>query len=190
MSEKTVTNFVIRALIDAAEEVLGQNGVKALLNYGHLKHLWENKPDYNFEKNFTNDDFDAISSNFYNVIGASGARAIFRLMGHETAKRYIAMGAFNSFSDLPAKEKLKKTIELYASASGRGSLSDGEGIIAYDNPQCTICSKISDGRPSCTIVNGVLDELIKWAGAKEMGTVETRCKSKGDDTCRHEIHPI
>ena len=188
MAEKTVTNFVIRALIDAAEEVLGQNGLKSLLNYGNMKHLLENKPDYNFEKNFTNDDFNAISSNFYNVIGASGARAIFRLMGHETAKRYIAMGAFNSFLDLSPEEKLKKTIELYASASGRGTFSDNDGVIAYDNPQCTICSRISDGRPSCTIVNGVLDELIKWAGAKGKRTVETKCKSNGDDTCRHEIH--
>ena len=100
MAEKTVTNFVIRALIDAAEEVLGQNGLKSLLNYGNMKHLLENKPDYNFEKNFTNDEFDAISSNFYNFIFASGSTAIFRLMLHETSKLYISMCAFYSFLDL------------------------------------------------------------------------------------------
>jgi hypothetical protein len=60
LHEMTVSNLVIRLALDVTEEVMGENGLKALLNYGDLMYLLENKPDYSLERNCTDDQYGAF----------------------------------------------------------------------------------------------------------------------------------
>ncbi len=187
MAEKTVANVVLRITLDASEEVLGANGLKAILNYSKMSHLLENKPDHSFEKNFTDDEFRAISSSFVDVLGLDGGRAIFRLIGKSIGKNTIKIGAYESIKELPPDEKLFKAIELYSLVSGRGKVTRENGVIVYDNPQCTICAHAKHDHPICSLYNGYLDVTIEWAGIKNKKTVETACMAMGDKSCRFEI---
>ena len=46
MAEKTVADGVVRILMDASEEVLGTNGLKALLNFAKMSNCsFTGKPD-------------------------------------------------------------------------------------------------------------------------------------------------
>jgi hypothetical protein len=49
MTEKTVANGVVRILMDATEDVIGEHGLKALLNFAKMPYLFENKPDYGYD---------------------------------------------------------------------------------------------------------------------------------------------
>ncbi|MBN1572860.1 MAG: hypothetical protein JW984_06640 [Deltaproteobacteria bacterium] len=190
MGEKTVSNVVIRILLDATEDILGVNGVKALLNYANMASLIENKPDYSMEKNFTDDEYAVLSSNYYKVLGTSGAKAVFRIVGTSIVKQVQGTGMLESFNDLEKEEKLFKAIELYCLASGRGKVKkEGEKII-FDNPDCTACKNIKDDAPFCTVYNGMLDAFIKWAGVEGLKSVEIKCMAMGDDTCCWEIVPV
>ncbi len=190
MAEKTVSNMVIRFIMDATEEVMGLNGLKAVLNYGGLTYILENKPDYSFDKNYTDDEYGALTSNLYKVVGTQGGKALFRLVGKTTGVFIIEKGIFESLKDLPAKEKLSKMMEIFAMATGRGKAEEVEGVLTYDNPQCSACQNVKDKGPVCTPINGIFDEFIKWAGLTGVRTIETKCKAKGDDTCRYEILPV
>jgi len=187
--EKNVSNMVIRFIMDATEEVLGENGLKALLNYGGLMYLLENKPDYSFEKNYTDEEYGALTSNLYKVIGTQGGKALFRLVGKATGVSIIEKGVFDSLKDLPGDEKLFKMMEIFAMATGRGKAKKVGNLLAYDNPKCTACKGIKDKGPVCTPINGIFDEFIKWAKVEGVRTFETKCMAKGDDTCRYEILP-
>ena len=187
MAEKTVASIAIRIWLDATESIMGTNGLKALLNYAGLSHLFENLPDYSFDKNYTEDDFSALAANYRQVLGTKGLKAILRQVGKTSAKTSIDMGVYDSFTDLPPMERLFKAAELFSLASGRGGpVMEGETFV-YDNPQCTACRGITSDTPVCTITCGVLDEFIAWAGIVGMKMVETHCKAMGDDTCRYEI---
>ncbi len=190
MAEKTVGNIVIRLTLDASEDVLGVNGLKAILNFSKMSHLMENKPDYSFEKNFTDDEFRAISSSYVDVLGLDGARAVFRMIGKSIGKNTVKIGGYNSIKDLAPDEKLFKAIELYSLVSGRGKVTLEAGVIVYDNPQCTICAHAKHDHPICSLYNGYLDVTIEWAGIKDKRTVETACMAMGDKSCRFEILPI
>lgn len=190
MAEKTVSNMVIRLLLDSTEDVMGENGMKALLNYAKMSHLFENKPDYTLDKNYTDEDYGALTSNWYKILGNSGAKALFRMIGKSSGKRAVQSGIFDSFKELYDEEKLFKMIELFSIATGRGkALKEGD-VLIYDNPQCTACIHIKDEKPVCTALNGALDEFVGWAGIKGKRAVETKCKAIGDDTCRFEILPV
>ena len=187
MTEKIVSNIAIRIWLDSTELIMGANGLKALLNYSGMKHLLENLPDYSFDKNYTEDDFSALAANYQQVLGTQGLKAIMRQIGKTSARTSIDMGVYDSFKELPPMERFFKAAELFSIASGRGGpLMEGE-IVVYDNPQCTACRGITSDTPVCTIMCGVMDELIAWAGMDGMKMVETHCKAMGDDTCRYEV---
>jgi predicted hydrocarbon binding protein len=187
MTEKTVGNIVIRITLDASEEVLGTNGLKAVLNFSKMSHLMDKKPDYSFDKNFTDEEFRAISASYIDVLGIDGARAVFRMIGKTVAKDTIKIGAYDSIKDLPPDEKLVKALELYAAASGRGTVLKEGDVVVYDNPQCTLCAHAKHDHPICTLYNGVFDHIIEWSGVKNKKTVETACMAMGDKSCRFEI---
>jgi len=75
MTEKTVANVVIRVTLDATEDVMGRNGMKALMNYAGMSHLIDNMPDYSPEKGFTDDELKAIDQSFLKILGLSGTMA-------------------------------------------------------------------------------------------------------------------
>lgn len=190
MTEKTVSNMVIRFIMDATEEVMGENGLKAVLNYGGLTYFLENKPDYSFDKNYTDAEYGSLTYNLYKVVGTQGGKALFRLVGKASGKSIIEKGVFDSLKDLPGEEKLLKMMEIFAMATGRGKSEIVDGVMTYDNPKCSACKGITDKSPVCTPINGIFDEFIKWAGLDGYRAYETKCKAKGDDTCRYEILPI
>jgi predicted hydrocarbon binding protein len=189
MPEKTVSSMVIRFVLDSTEEILGTNGLKSLLNYAGLIGLFENKPEHTLEKNYTDEEYGKLTASWYKILGTSGGKAVFRMIGKSIAKRSITSGVFESFKDLPPHDKLFKMVELFSLVSGRGKATREGDVIVYDNPQCTACSGQSSDSTICTGLNGSFDEYAAWAGITGVATVETTCKAKGDKSCRYEVRP-
>jgi predicted hydrocarbon binding protein len=190
MDDKTVSNLVVRVFLDASEEVLGQNGLKAVLNYGGISDLLTNRPDCSFTKDFTDRQLSALTSSYISIIGTDGARSLLRLIGRTLGQKTIGMGIFDSFKDLSPDEKLYKVIELNAMASGRGTLSRNGGIVVYDNPQCTTCAGVTYDHPICNLNTGFIESIIRWCGITDRHVTETECMAMGGKTCRFEILPV
>ena len=191
MAEKTIGSIVVRLTLDASEEVLGINGLRALLNFCKMSHLLENKPDYSFEKKFTREEFWAITSSYIDILGQDGARAVYRMIGKAIGKNAIKIGAFDSIDkDLPPDEKLFALLEFYTTVRGTGKVTKEGDVIVYEHPDCALCAHAEFDQPVCTTYNGFLDMTIEWAGVKNRRSVETACKAMGDNTCRFEILPI
>jgi predicted hydrocarbon binding protein len=187
MDEKTVASGTVRVLMDAAEEVIGTNGLKSLLNYAMMSHLMEEKPGYGFEKAYTDIEYSRIIVSFYELLGVPGAKAIFRIIGKVIAQRVRDLGLFDSFRDLPPRERLFKAVELYTTVSARGTVVMERDRVLFDNRHCTTCFNLRSDVPICTIINGFLDELAVWAGYKGVRATEIRCKALGDETCLYEV---
>jgi predicted hydrocarbon binding protein len=187
MAEKTVSNISIRATIDATREILGDNGLKALLNYAKLGYILDSIPDYSFTKGYEEGEFSALTASFYSILGTSGAKALFRLIGKTIGGKVLSSGVFDSLKDLPTDEKTLKILEIYAMATGKGKAFRDGTTVVYDNPQCTACIGLKDASPVCTALNGMFDVYFAWAGITDKRTVETRCIAVGDTTCRYEL---
>jgi predicted hydrocarbon binding protein len=187
MTEKTVSNIAIRATIDATREILGDNGLKALLNYAGIGYILDSIPDYSFAKNYEEREFNSLTASFYSILGISGGKAIFRMIGRTMGVKVLESGVFDSLRDLSTEEKTLKILEIYAMATGKGKAYREGDAVVYDNPRCTACTGLKDDAPLCTALNGMFDEFFKWAGVTGKKTEETRCIAKGDETCRYEL---
>jgi predicted hydrocarbon binding protein len=188
MAEKTVSNIIIRILLDSTEEVIGNNGLKSLLSYTGMSFLLEQKPEYTLDKDYSDDDLNNITSKFFDFIGP-GAKALFRLVGKTTVTHVIKSGALNSVTSLSGEEKFFGAMEMYAMATGKGKMKWVNGKMVYDNPDCASCAYLTTDVPVCTIINGIMDELLSWAGLSHMKSAETLCKAMEDDRCYFEVVP-
>ncbi len=187
MEEKSVASGTVRILMDAAEEVIGTNGLKSLLNYAMMSRLMDEKPGYGFEKTYTDMEYSRIIVSFYELLGVPGAKAIFRIIGKVIARRVKDLGLFDAFKDLPPKEKLFRAVELYTVVSGRGTATMEPDRILFDNRLCSTCFNLRSEVPICTVINGFLDDLAAWAGYEGVRATETKCKAIGDETCLYEV---
>ena len=64
-------NKMGRIILLAMEEVMGRNGVNAVLNLAKLKHLVNNYPPNNFDRQFLFEDLGAIQQALDEFFGGS-----------------------------------------------------------------------------------------------------------------------
>ena len=84
--------------MDATEMVIGENGLKALLNFAKMPYLYENKPDYGYDKNYTDEEYARLSSATTTCSGYHGRQVgLPRDRKSHRVKRTTGLGLFDSF---------------------------------------------------------------------------------------------
>ncbi len=187
MAEKTVSSVAVRAVMDSSEQLLGENGLKAVMAHSGMEHLMKSRPQPVPDPAFTEDEYLSILRSFREVLGTDGVRAVYRVIGKALAESAITMGMFDSFKDLPPEERAFKMMELYGITTGRGrALMEGNTIV-FENTNCAMCSGATSTRPICTIYNGFIDKCLDWCGITDKRSVETECMATGASMCRFEV---
>jgi hypothetical protein len=69
-------NKIARIAILAYEEVLGKNGLNAILNLANLSHLIDNYPVDNLKREFDFADFSSINGALEEMFGPRGGRSL------------------------------------------------------------------------------------------------------------------
>ena len=69
-------NKFARIFIDAMEEVMGKNGLNAVLNLAGLQHYVDNYPPDNLEKGFDFSEFTALNVALEDMYGPRGGRGL------------------------------------------------------------------------------------------------------------------
>ena len=69
-------NMVARIYIQAMEEIMGKNGLNAILNLAGLSHLKDNYPPKNLKKEFEFADYSALNGALEEMYGPRGGRGL------------------------------------------------------------------------------------------------------------------
>lgn len=189
-------NKIALIAIKALEEVMGKNGLNAIMNLAHLPHLIDNYPPDNLEREFDFADFSAINQALEEMYGPRGGRGLALRAGRATfddaLKNFgaLAGAADLAFVVLPLQAKLR--IGLPAMARIFSQISDQHSTVKeYDNEyiytihRCPVCwGRAHEDKPVCFIAAGLLQAGLKWvSGGSEFRVVETRCIAMGDEVC-------
>jgi len=188
-------NKVARIYLQAMEEVMGKNGLNAILNMAHLKHLIDNYPPDNLEREFDFADYSSLNGALEEMYGARGGRGLAQRAGRASfAQGLRNFGALAGAGDLafkvlPLGAKLKLGIpamaKVFSSVSDQKSTveeSDGEYI--YKMRPCPVCFGRKSDKPMCFAGVGLLQEGLKWvSGGHEFKVYETKCIAAGDEAC-------
>lgn len=193
-------NKFARITIEALEEVMGKNGLNAILNLAGLSELINNYPPDNLEKQFDFAYFTALCVALEDMYGPRGGRGLALRAGRATfADALRGFGALAGVGDLafkvlPMAAKLK--IGLPAMANIFTQFSDqisnvrdeGDKYI-YTLERCPMCWNRKADRPVCYVGQGLLQEGLRWvSGGHEFKVDLATCIAKGDDIGRYIVY--
>ncbi len=187
-------------MLDALEDVLGENGLKAVLNLAHLSNLIDNFPPNNLEKEFDFADVSAINQALEEIYGPRGGRGLALRAGRATfADSLKNFGALAGASDLafkvlPLNTKMRVGVpsmaKIFSQVSDQHTTSkDFEAEIVYTIHRCPVCwGRHELDKPVCFIAVGLLQEGLKWlSSGKEFRVNESKCVAMGDEVCEFII---
>jgi predicted hydrocarbon binding protein len=187
-------------MLDALEDVLGANGLKAILNLAHLSELIGNFPPDNLNKEFDFSYVSAINQALEEIYGPRGGRGLALRAGRATfADSLKNFGALAGASDLafkvlPLNTKMRIGVpsmaRIFTQVSDQHSTAkEVDNVFIYTIHRCPVCwGRHDEGKPVCFIAVGLLQEGMKWlSGGKEFRVNESKCVSMGDDVCEFII---
>ena len=193
-------NKFARITIDALEDVMGKNGLNAILHLAGLSDLINNYPPDNLEKEFDFAYYTALCVALEEMYGPRGGRGLALRAGRATfADALRGFGALAGVGDLafkvlPLTAKLKIGLPAMANIFTQFSdqisnvHDDGDKYI-YTLERCPMCWNRKADRPVCYVGQGLLQEGLRWvSGGHEFKVDISTCIAKGDDMGRYIIY--
>ncbi len=186
--------------LDAFEQVMGKNGLNAILNLAHLSHLIDNYPPDNLSKEFDFAYYTAINVALEEMYGPRGGRGLALRAGRalfaDALRNFGALAGVGdlAFKVLPLPAKLRIGIPAMARifsqvSDQKSTVTEQDNEVLYTIHKCPVCwQRTSSDKPVCFIAAGLLQEGLKWvSGGSEFRVNESKCMAMGDDVCEFVI---
>lgn len=188
-------NKIGRIYLMAMEEVMGTNGIKAVLNLAKTPELIGNYPPNNLAREFDFSDFGAIGSAIEEMYGPRGGRGLALRAGRASFAQGLSefgsvIGASElAFKVIPLGTKvkvgLKAMAETFTKFSDQTSdVEESDDYFIYTIRQCPVCWGRTSEKPICYGAVGILQEGLRWvSGGKDFKVEEIQCRAVGDENC-------
>ena len=188
-------NKIGRIILLAMEEIMGRNGVNAVLNLAKMRHLINNYPPNNFDRHFRFEDVGSIHQALDDMYGPRGGRGLALRSGRACFKYGLkefgpVLGIADlAFRLLPLSMKLKVGAEVFAETFNKYTdqvvrLTDEQDRIVWHNERCPICWGRKSDTPCCHLAVGIIQESLYWvSGGKNFTVQEIACRARGDEAC-------
>ncbi|HXF84267.1 MAG TPA: 4-vinyl reductase [Anaerolineales bacterium] len=188
-------NRMGRIILQAMEEVIGRNGVNAILKLSSHAHLIENYPPDDAALAFPFSTMSNLNEMLEQAYGPHGGRGLALRVGRACfnagLRQYgtqlgITEMAFRLLP-LPAKihagaKALAHLFNTYTDQRVR--IEEGEGVLFWHIERCPLCWQRQAAEPVCHLAVGVLQEALYWlSGGKVFIVEEKTCIAVGDSTC-------
>ena len=196
--DAVIINSLVRQALTSAQEVMGDNGLHAVLRTSGLERFIDNFPPNNLEPSIQTSQYAKLNQaieDFYGRAGKGMLRRIGKASFQYGVKEQAALlgVAGVAMKLLPERQRIKFILNGMADALKKSNpqvdawLDDSGERLAYVDATCAICHSRHAEIPICYLYVGSIGEAVKWATGKEHEIMETHCFAKGDSFCRFEV---
>jgi predicted hydrocarbon binding protein len=196
--DRPMPNATLRVLFEAIEEVMGENGAKAVLNSGGLDRFIGNYPPNNTELVATFADYGAAEQAVEDFYGPRGARAMLTRIGRATFQYTLReqpaiLGlAGLALKALPMGTRIKLVLDNITKAANKdvnqpAHIREEPDAYYFVVEECPCRWRPKHDKPACFVTVGVLQEAMAWATGKNFKVEEVACISKGALACVYRI---
>jgi predicted hydrocarbon binding protein len=196
--DSVIVNGLVRQALVSAEEVLGTNGLHAVLRASGLERYIDNLPPNDMNPAIKTSDYAHLNQAIEEFYGRGG-RGMLRRVGkasfqyglREQAALLGLAGA--AIKLLPEKQRIKFILNGMVNALKKSNpevdawVEEKDGSLAYIEKTCAICWGRTSPTPICHLYLGSIGEAVLWAAGVEHEIIETHCIAKGDEYCRFEV---
>jgi predicted hydrocarbon binding protein len=196
--ERLMPNANLFVLLVAIEEVMGENGIKAVLNSANLGRFIDNYPPNNTNLEATFSDYGAVQQAVEEFYGPRGARAMLIRIGRATFRYTLQeqpaiLGlAGIALKALPMGARMKLVLDNITKAANedvnlQAHLREEPDAFYYVNEECPCRWRPKHDSPACFTTVGVLQESMNWATGKNFKVEEVACISNDASACVYRV---
>ena len=195
----TYPNRMGRIILLSMEEIIGRNGVNAVLKLGNLSSFIDNYPPDNNEPGFSFETVTCLTEMLERAYGPHGGRGLALRTGracfnygvrHYSTQMGLTEMAFR-LMPLSAKLPAGATAfaELFNNFTDQRVRIEQEGDkLLWHIERCPLCWERKSADPVCHLAVGLIQEALYWvSGGKVFNVEEKTCIAAGDQTCTIEI---
>jgi len=188
-----------RSILTSANEILGDNGVNALLNLAGLQEYIGNYPPDNIRKEFPFSHVARLQQALYDMYGSRGARVFATRGGEQTFRhsmdKYDKVQRAAQAAMRVGSTEMRNRVGLQFFSKFFNTVSDQIVRIEDDDTywywiieRCPMCWERTADEPVCHLGVGVLNAASTWAtGGVKFRIQEIDCKAKGDENCVYAL---
>lgn len=188
-------------VLNALEEIMGRNGLNAILNMAGLSEYIDAQLPDDMEKGFDFAHISALNRALEEMYGPRGGRGLQLRLGRVLFVQGLAnFGALVGASDLafkilPLQAKVKAGLPAVAKVFD--SLSDqtsyvrdpGTSQYQYIIECCSMCWGRSVERPGGFIAAGIIEESLRWlSGGLTFRVDQITCMGMGHENCTFAVY--
>jgi predicted hydrocarbon binding protein len=188
-------NRMGRIILLSMEEVMGRNGVHALLKLASLHPLLNNYPPDDREPAFPFSTISTITDMLEQVYGPHGGRGLALRVGracfNNGIRQYgVQMGITEmAFRLLPLPAKINAGAKAFAQlfnnfTDQKVRIEEDGDTLLWHIERCPLCWERHAQEPVCHLAVGLLQEALYWlSGGKVFNVEEKTCIAAGDEAC-------
>ncbi len=188
-------NKMGRIIFLGLEQVMGRNGINAILNLARIQHRIAHYPPNNFDKELPFDEVGRLMQALEEMYGPRGGQGLARRAGWACFKLGIRdFGPMLGLADLtfrilPLGMKMRLGFEVLAQTFNKFSdqlirLGEDDQYFYWVMERCGACWGRRTAAPCCHLMVGVLEEGLHWIGDGQSFYVEeVSCVAAGDRNC-------
>ncbi len=196
--DAVIVNALVRQALIAAQEVMGENGLNAVLRTSGLEQFIGRLPPDDLKPSIPASAYARLNAAIEEFYGRGGrgmlrriGKASFQYAVREQAALLGIAGA--ALKLLPEKQRIKFILNSMVGALKKSNpqvearVEESGDRVAYIESTCAICHSRESQEPICHLYVGSIGEAVKWATGREHVVTETHCLAKGDPYCRFEV---
>jgi hypothetical protein len=199
--DAVIINSLVRQALSSMQEVMGENGLNAVLKSCGLDRFAGNFPPNDLEPSIKASQYAQLNQAIEDFYGRGGkgmlrriGKASFQYGVREQAALLGIAGV--ALKLLPERQRIKFILNGMADALKKSNpqvkawVDEGGGRLAYVESTCAICNSRHSEKPICHLYVGSVGEAVQWATGREYEIVETHCLARGDEYCRFEVGDV
>lgn len=195
LSSRYFPNRLGRIMFFAFEEIMGKNGLNAILNLASLSSLIGNYPPDDDQRALPFETISLLQSSLELGYGPHGGHGLAlragRVFFSHGLRTYGPLLGLNdtAFRLQPPGLKILSALETLTDFFNQHSdqvvsLKESEQKIFWQVEQCPWCWNRHGTEPLCQFAVGMLQEALYWvSGGKFYNVVEETCIAQGDPAC-------
>lgn len=191
-----------RIILTSAEEVMGPQGVRSMLNMAKIPEYIDNYPPDNMKKEFPFEGVGQLQQAIWDMYGNRGARVFAVRAGEQSFKvglaqfKSVATAAQVAMKVGSLEGKVKLGLEFFSKFFNTVSdqnveVDEDEKHWIWRITRCPVCWERKSDEAVCHLAIGVLQAALAWVTeGKKFRLLETECKAKGDENCVIKIEKV
>lgn len=199
--ERSMPSAALRLLLLSIEEVMGPDGIKAMLHGARMPQYINNYPPNTLELGITFREYGLVEQGIEDFYGPRGARAMLMRVGRElfryslreqSALLGVAGNALKNMPLISPQAKMKILLQQIVQAANKNINQptrldqDPENFIVVVH-YCVCQFRPRHTAPCCYVTVGTFTEAMKWLTDRPLDVKQITCMNNGADACRYRI---